>query len=176
MVQPGVTYVFTDGACSRNGKENAIGGMGVFFADQHRENRAIIPEAGVKVTNQTMELQAIVHALQAVLRMFANTRTTVVICSDSSYSIKCVTEWIEGWIKKGWVTATKEPVKNKEIIEKAWLLMQRCEKASITVEFRHVRAHGRPPANTKSQAHAMWYGNDRADAMARSAVDAQVRR
>ena len=39
----------------------------------------------------------------------------VTLSTDSQYLVKGMTEWINGWIKKGWKTASRQPVKNKEL-------------------------------------------------------------
>src|SRR5699024_4724973 len=40
----------------------------------------------------------------------------LMIESDSQYAIKCATEWLPGWKRKGWKTASGSPVKNVELI------------------------------------------------------------
>ncbi len=35
--------------------------------------------------------------------------------SDSKYVVQGINEWLKGWIKNGWKTASKKPVKNIEL-------------------------------------------------------------
>lgn len=169
--------VFTDGACSRNGSKRAVGGTGVFFGEGHPESKGEPPRPGMKVTNQTMELLAIVRALEALLRMRAQSGVggSATVHSDSLYSIKCLTVWIHAWRRNGWQTAFRgkvKDVKNKDIISEASALMEQCERAGLQVAFKHVRAHMQPPADATGQGYAEWFGNARADALARRAVEA----
>jgi ribonuclease HI len=78
----------------------------------------------------------------------------VVITSDSQYLVKGMTEWITGWIKKGWVTAARQPVKNKEI----WIVLHRLSKPH-KISWRWVRGH---------QGHIE---NERCDRLANMAID-----
>jgi hypothetical protein len=56
--------------------------------------------------------------------------------TDSQYSIDCITRWVYGWIKNGWLTKNNTPVLNREFIE---ILHQYYEKYDIVLE--HVNAH-----------------------------------
>ncbi len=86
--------------------------------------------ANPSTTNQRMELQAIGQAV----RDFPD--RALLIQSDSLYSIKCLTEWLPGWIKRGWKNSAKQDVANQDLIKYiAQLLVGR------DVEFEHVRGH-----------------------------------
>ena len=55
-----------------------------------------------------------------------------------------MTEWIHGWIKKGWLTASRQPVKNKELWQE---LHQLSQKHKITWVW--VRGHDGHPENER---------------------------
>jgi ribonuclease HI len=93
-----------------------------------------------------MELAAIRAALRAL-------RGDVEVLSDSRYAIDCVTKWVYGWRKSGWVTSSGSPVANRELVEDIVALCQ-----GRTVEFTWVRGHSGHRAN------------ERADALARQAA------
>lgn len=57
-----------------------------------------------------MELKAAIEGLSAL-----NRPSSVVLTTDSQYVRKGITEWISGWKAKGWKTAGKTPVKNKDL-------------------------------------------------------------
>ena len=63
-------------------------------------------------TNNRMELTAVLEVLRALPR-----DRPLVVKADSSYTIDACTKWIHGWKRRGWKTAAKAPVKNREIIE-----------------------------------------------------------
>ena len=68
----------------------------------------------------------------------------VTLTTDSQYLIKGMTEWINGWIKKGWLTASRQPVKNKELWQELHKLSQ---KHKITWVW--VRGHDGHPENER---------------------------
>ena len=61
-------------------------------------------------TNNKMELQGVIEGLKALKEP-----CEVKIISDSKYVVQGINEWLSGWIKNNWKTATKQPVKNKEL-------------------------------------------------------------
>ena len=69
---------------------------------------------------------------------------------------KGITEWIRGWKAKGWVTASKEPVKNVELWKRLDTLVN---EGGHQIEWRWVKGHSGDP------------GNERADMLANKGVD-----
>jgi len=136
---------FTDGACSGN---PGPGGWGAIL--RYRGHEKELSGAEDRTTNNRMELMAAIAALEALKR-----RSTVHIHTDSTYVRDGITKWIHGWKKNGWRTADKKPVKNVD-------LWQRLEAAigHHAVTWHWVRGHA---------GHAE---NERADALARQALDA----
>ena len=87
-----IEYIFTDGSCINNGKQNAFGGVGVYFGKKDRRNYSK-PQLE-KPSNQKGELEAIAKALEL------SKSNNIVIYTDSQYSIKCINKWIHNWRKK----------------------------------------------------------------------------
>ena len=52
-------YVYTDGSCSNNGRENAIAGIGIYFGEN--DTRNVSQRVIGKQSNNTAELGAIIH-------------------------------------------------------------------------------------------------------------------
>ena len=73
----------------------------------------------------------------------------VELTTDSQYLVKGITEWIHGWIRKGWQTASRQPVKNKELWQKLNTLNK---KHKIT--WIWVRGHNGHPENERCDALA----------------------
>ena len=136
--------LFTDGACSGN---PGPGGWGAIlrWGDEERELFGGEPAT----TNNRMELRAVIEGLNALTRP-----ERVDVITDSEYVMKGATQWMAGWKARGWKTADKKPVKNQD-------LWQRLEAALTRhrVQWRWVKGHA---------GHA---GNERADALARAAID-----
>jgi ribonuclease HI len=157
--------VFTDGSCFHNGKSFAYGGIGAFFGESDPRNVSVgfrsAPDGG-RVTNQVMELLAIKASLQ---RIVGDVKVT--IYSDSSYAIKCVTEWHRRWETNGWRSAANQPVQNQELIRDILTL---CRAFVHTPRFVHVSAHLTQPRDKTSVAWTKWHGNDQAHHLATNAA------
>ena len=136
--------IYTDGACKGN---PGPGGWGALLQAGSAQKELFGGELGT--TNNRMELMAVIQALAALKRP-----CDVVLYLDSQYVRKGITEWIHGWKAKGWVTASKEPVKNADL----WKLLDE-QVSRHTVKWQWVRGHiGHP-------------GNERADQLANRGVD-----
>ena len=136
--------IFTDGACRGN---PGPGGYGSIIRTRDQENE--ISGSAKSTTNNIMELTAAVVALKQLKEP-----CEVTLTSDSQYLVKGMTQWIEGWAKKGWLTAAKQPVKNKDI----WLELNKLNKIH-KISWEWVRGH---------QGHKE---NERCDLLANMAVD-----
>lgn len=131
--------IFTDGACKGN---PGPGGWGAWLKTGEHEKEICGGERNT--TNNRMELMAVIEALSALTRP-----CSVVLHTDSQYVQKGISEWIHGWKKRGWKTASKEPVKNADL----WQALD-VAQARHQVEWRWVRGHS---------GHV---GNERADQLA----------
>lgn len=121
-----VIYVFTDGSCHNNGKDNAIAGIGVFFG--YDDKRNVSERIKGKQTNNTAELSAIKKAIQ----ILENEKDMIIICTDSEYCIKCCTTYSHKLEAKGW----KKEIPNKELVKEVYEL---CKGRNI--QFKHIEAH-----------------------------------
>lgn len=142
--KPGLV-IYTDGACSGN---PGPGGWGVLmiFGDTEKELFGGAPET----TNNRMELQAAIEALKALNSGY---KAPVTLWTDSTYVLKGITEWIQGWKKRGWKKSDKKPVINVDLWQELDAL-----NAKFTVDWKWVKGH------------AGVDGNERADALARQGI------
>ena len=142
-----IVEVYTDGACRGN---PGPGGWGVLLRYGDTEKELYGGES--ETTNNRMELMAAIQALENLKRDCKVSLTT-----DSQYVRKGITEWMANWKKRGWKTASKQPVKNKD-------LWQRLDKAATQhqVEWHWVRGHTGHPEN------------ERADQLANRGIDELV--
>ena len=97
--------IFTDGACRGN---PGPGGWGALLRQGSIEKEIFGGEPDT--TNNRMELMAAIQALTAI-----KAAARVDLTSDSEYVRKGITEWLPNWKKRGWKTAAKKPVKNKDL-------------------------------------------------------------
>lgn len=162
--------VWTDGSSYRNGYPDCQAGYGVFFNQGNPLNisKPMVGILGEKETpsNQKAELKAIEAALGIVDKHFRIGVKEVVVYSDSQYSINCVTKWIKQWQRNGWQTTSGKDVKNKTIIKGIWDAMQTLEQRGISVKFKHLNSHTKPPKDKTSKDYRLWFGNHMADKLA----------
>ncbi|MAG65903.1 MULTISPECIES: ribonuclease HI [Pseudomonadaceae] len=118
--------IFTDGACKGN---PGPGGWGVLLRLGEHEKRLYGGE--LDTTNNRMELLAAIRGLEALKRP-----ASVILTTDSQYVMKGVREWMPNWKKRGWKTASKQPVKNVDLWQQLDALVSQHE-----VEWRWVRGH-----------------------------------
>ena len=118
--------IFTDGACKGN---PGPGGWGVLLRLGEHEKRLYGGE--LETTNNRMELLAAIRGLEALKRP-----ASVVLTTDSQYVMKGVREWMPNWKKRGWKTASKQPVKNVDLWQQLDALVSQHD-----VEWRWVRGH-----------------------------------
>jgi len=136
--------IFTDGGCRGN---PGPGGWGALM--RYGKHEKEIYGYDKETTNNRMELMAAIRALEVL-----NRPSEVSLTTDSNYVRQGITKWLEGWKKRGWKTAAKKPVKNKD-------LWQRLDEAVArhNVEWHWVKGHS---------GHE---GNERADELANRAMD-----
>ena len=97
--------IYTDGSCLGN---PGNGGWAAIIIED--EKKTHIKGSKKDTTNNQMELLAPIKALQKIPQ-----GSKVQIFTDSKYVKSGITEWILNWKKNGWITANKQPVKNKEL-------------------------------------------------------------
>lgn len=141
--------IYTDGACKGN---PGPGGWGAWLRSGPHEREIWGGEA--LTTNNRMELTAVIEALAAL-----KSHSRVSLHLDSDYVRQGITSWIHGWKRKGWRTASGQPVKNIDLWQRLDALVPTHE-----IEWHWVRGHSGDP------------GNERADALANRGVDAVLGR
>lgn len=136
--------IYTDGACRGN---PGPGGWGaVLIAGEHRKE---IHGGERETTNNRMELTAAIEALNAL-----KGSRDVLLHTDSKYVMLGVTEWMANWKKRGWRTASRQPVKNQDL----WIALDEAI-GRHNVQWQWVKGH------------AGIQGNEDADALANLGID-----
>ncbi|MBV6272416.1 ribonuclease HI [Alcaligenaceae bacterium CGII-47] len=142
MAEPRID-IWTDGACKGN---PGPGGWGALLRQGRHEKSLCGGEA--VTTNNRMELMAVIQALHVLKR-----RCVVTVHTDSTYVMKGMSEWMDGWKRRGWRTADKKPVKNADLWQELDALAQQHE-----LHWKWVKGHAGDP------------GNERADELANQGV------
>ena len=137
--------MYTDGGASGN---PGPGGYGTLL--MYGEHVKEMSEGFRLTTNNRMEMMAALEGLKALKRP-----CKVEFYTDSNYLKDGITQWLEGWKRRGWKTASKKPVKNQDIWEQLDEVIQKHE-----IEWHWVKGHA-----------GVEY-NERCDELARAALEA----
>lgn len=114
---------------------------------------------GLRHINSRQQMADNLSTVLEVNRQQKNKILSVEICTDSEYVKKGMTEWIQGWIKKGWKTSTKKDVLNKDLWEQLLHEETRLKNSGVAIAWKYVRGHSGVP------------GNERADTIATGCAD-----
>jgi ribonuclease HI len=139
-----VIEIYTDGACRGN---PGPGGWGALLIAGKRQKT--MHGGDPETTNNRMELTAAIEALNAL-----KGHSNVILHTDSKYVMDGINEWMPNWKERGWKTAAKKPVKNKD-------LWQALDEATgrHDIDWRWVKGHDGNP------------GNEMADELANRGID-----
>jgi len=142
--------VFTDGACSGNGKKGSRAAWAVWFPDHKHISKAAEVPADQPQTNQRAELMAISEAVQIIEKNFPY-ETDIHIFTDSMYSKDCLTKWLPAWLSKNWKTQQGKDVCHRDLIEDTSTRLSKFN----SFMFTHVEAHtGGTDYNSANNAQA----------------------
>lgn len=127
--------LYTDGACSGNPGPGGWAGLLMFNGHER-----VVTGAEKETTNNRMELAAVVESLRVLKEP-----CKVAVHTDSAYIANAFNEgWIENWIKRGWMTAGKKPVKNQDLWKDLLSLMEVHD-----VSFVKVKGHADDELNNR---------------------------
>lgn len=139
-----IIEIYTDGACRGNPGPGGWGAL--LIAGKHQKT---MHGGDPETTNNRMELTAAIEALNAL-----KGHSNVILHTDSKYVMDGINDWMPNWKKRGWKTAAKKPVKNKD-------LWQALDEAAgrHEIDWRWVKGHDGNP------------GNEMADELANRGID-----
>tara|TARA_Y100001970_G_scaffold30361_1_gene37733 strand:- start:1071 stop:1496 length:426 start_codon:yes stop_codon:yes gene_type:complete len=125
--------IYTDGACS--GNPGPGGWAAIILANDQVED--MISGNEKNTTNNKMELLAPIRAIQRFKK-----KSEISIFTDSTYVKEGITVWIKKWEKNGWKTASKKPVKNRELWKKLKIL-----SLKHNIKWNWVKGHAQDKYN-----------------------------
>jgi ribonuclease HI len=123
--KPSVT-IYSDGGCKPNPGKGGWGAVLMF--GEHRKD---LSGAEWDTTNNRMELTAAIEALDTL-----NQPCLVTMHTDSEYLKNGITRWLKGWVRNGWITSTRQPVKNEDLWQQLHEAIQRHE-----IRWKWVKGH-----------------------------------
>ncbi len=131
---------FSDGSSRGNPGPGGYGALLRYVGPDGRTHERELSRGYRRTTNNRMELMGAVAALEALRRPCAVTMTT-----DSQYVVNAFEKgWISGWLRRGWKTAGRQPVKNVDLWKR---LIAACEPHEVTWVW--VRGHAGHPENER---------------------------
>ena len=131
--------IYTDGACSPN---PGYGGWAAVILEAEQKRR--VAGGADDTTNNRMELQAAIEGLRALTEPMQ-----VQLVTDSEYVRNGITRWLPNWVKRGWLTQGKTPVKNQDL----WQELSRLSQLHV-IEWRWVKGHAGDPLNEECDQFA----------------------
>jgi ribonuclease HI len=133
--------LWTDGACSGNPGPGGWAYVLVALAGDGTELKRKEGHGGADATtNNRMELSAVIEGLWALTEP-----TTLEVVADSAYVVDAFAKnWIRGWQRNGWKTASKQPVKNPDLWQE---LIDAADAHTIT--WRRVKGHAHHELNNR---------------------------
>ena len=140
--------MWTDGACRRN---PGPGGWAAIVVPPGGGEPVELSGCAVHTTNNRMEYTAAIEGLRALPE-----RSRACIVTDSRLMHESMTQWIAGWKRRGWRTASGDPVKNQDLV----MALEAEIARHATVRWHWVRGH------ETGTAYAHKALNDRADQLA----------
>jgi ribonuclease HI len=142
--------VYTDGSSRGNPGPGGYGSVLVYADPQGLRHVRELSGGYRLTTNNRMELMGVIVALEALTRP-----CTVEVHSDSQYVVNAFNQhWVEGWQRRGWKTASKQPVKNPDLWKRLLAAMDAHDVSWVWVK-----------------GHAGHELNERCDELATTAAD-----
>jgi ribonuclease HI len=129
---------YTDGGCDPN---PGPGGWAAILRWQDREWQ--LSGNDPATTNNRMELQAAAAALSLLEGLLGRCR--VEIHTDSRYLRQGISDWIKRWVGNDWQTLTGEPVKNQDLWQTLYRLVQ-----AHDVSWHWLKGHAGHPLNERA--------------------------
>jgi ribonuclease HI len=139
--------LITDGACL--GNPGPGGWAAILRCGKHKKE---LFGSSPHTTNNRMELAGAIEGFRALKEP-----CEVEVVTDSEYVLKGITQWIENWKRKGWMTKAKTPVVNRDL----WMTLDRLQS-------------GHKVRWTWTRGHASHDDNNRADELATMAAASQT--
>lgn len=146
--------IFTDGSSRGN---PGPGGWGSIILSGNR-----VEEIGGRedhTTNNRMELKSVIEAMKKIsVADFNKDNPEITVYSDSQYVIKGITEWIQGWINKGWRNSQKKAVLNRDLWEELLEVT-----SSKKISWKYVAGHSDVVGNERCDVIATDFADKKSN-------------
>ncbi len=153
--------IFTDGSSRGNPGPGGYGAVAIYpnaFGELHVDE---IGGGEPETTNNRMELRAVIEGLKNFMNFYQSfSEYHIVFYIDSSYVVKGVQQWIKGWKRNNWITAAKEPVKNRDLWEQLSDILDKGDgNGPLNVTWNLVPGHSGIAGNERCDVIATAYAD-----------------
>lgn len=132
--------IYSDGSSRGNPGPGGYGAILRFVDPSGGVHQKELSGGFERTTNNRMELLGVIVALEAL-----KAPCKVAVYTDSQYVVKAFTDrWVDGWKRRGWKNAKKEPVKNQDL----WMRLIAALEGH-RVSFHWVKGHAGHPENER---------------------------
>ena len=128
--------IYTDGSAHPN---PGPGGFGIVVLDNN-ENLLYTysKQFGDKVTNNEMELKAILYAFfNHGVKINDWNMDVPIVYSDSNYCVQTFNEWMFNWARNGWIKSDKKIPENLDLIQAYYEWYQK----GYRIDLRKIKGH-----------------------------------
>ncbi len=137
--------LYSDGSSRGNPGPGGYGTVLRYVSPSGKVHEREFSQGFRTTTNNRMELLGVIVGLEALNRPCA-----VDVYTDSQYVVKAFNEhWVDGWLKRGWKSASKKPVKNVDMWQRLLAAMR-----DHQVAYHWVRGHAGHPENERCDSLA----------------------
>jgi len=167
--------VFTDGACSKNGKKDAHASYSAVLYDgstfmtaasglvepyKYTDKSTVDNNFPIVPSNNRGEILGVIHGILALLDIakLEDDVHAFEIVSDSKITINTLVEWLPNRRAAG----TAHKLLNMDLLEIAEKYLSELRTYGEVV-FTHVHSHVKEPSGELNRARILWMGNDLAD-------------
>lgn len=166
--------IYTDGSCTGNelkDQDARKSGIGVYFPGNPEFNVSE-PLPLPPCSNIRAEMYAVIKGILVIMNnreYFQQTgySKSIVVKTDSQFTIDLVTKWLANWKKNGFKTSAKKPVKNQDLVIMLDNTIEQARSQGYIIQFIHVMAHEREPKVPRTdQKWIDWYCNAQVDKLA----------
>ena len=126
--------VYTDGACSGNGKATNSGGFGVVVLDNDENLIYNYSKLSNNTTNNREELKAILYVM---LNHGSKSDDIPVVYSDSAYCVNTFNQWMFNWANNNWVKSDKKIPENLDLIQTYY----EWDQKGYRIDLRKIKGH-----------------------------------
>ena len=143
---------YSDGSSRGNPGPGGFGTVLLYTDPAGQTHKRELSQGYRRTTNNRMELMGAIAALEALTRP-----CSVELHSDSQYVVKAFNDhWIDGWIRRGWRTSQKQPVKNVDLWNRLLAAMAPHDVSFVWVKVRS-RSHRSSGSSSAMPACGHWH-------------------